>query len=221
MHYIIVVVVSKEITGIEDFVENSLAPYDEALTDLPHRLDCFCIEASARRIGEAETARAIGKSRDELQTEYRGIPEDERPEWDEFAQDFELAVKEYTIRARALRFPDPTCFQCNGTGAYITCVNEQGYWDWWEFGRLPPAQESNTLADNMSTVVEWCKSLEAGNDVSLPNAILTLDREWLHIAPPPWRPVFPMSTYRWRKVIRDYLNLLQFDDLVVWCNMHT
>lgn len=132
-HFVMGVIVPKNVENVDQYIDNLLAPYDEQLEVAPYMTRCYCVGDIARKDAHNIASKST-KSIEQCRDEYWKMPELDRPEWDEFIKPY-ITAKDEAFNKHPLKdSPDGDCEECHGTGEYSTTYNEDSHWDWFQVG---------------------------------------------------------------------------------------
>lgn len=137
-HFAVLVLLNEQfpidVNKAEALIEGPLAPYSEHIEVVPYEKDCYCVglkaRNSAREIAEVEVGKTIAEFRDE----YWAMPEDKRPEFDEYIKPLTEAKDRLEKEHELYNKPDPECEDCEGSGKRLSTYNPNSQWDWYQVG---------------------------------------------------------------------------------------
>ena len=216
MHYDLVVIVKKGTKNVPERVDKVLEPYDISVDVPPYSKICDCLSLHALVEGHERAEEEIGMTYSALLNEYESQPESDRPSWDEYSRDYQLALTVHATRIIESGHADQSCHLCRGTGIFIGTVNPDGMWDWYD-------QEGLFQDLDVDTVGKWMELLKSSNKYLLPRYLISTDEHLYsktNLVDASWESPFPKSIYRWRKIVLDVLEKHNPDDMVVGLNMH-
>jgi hypothetical protein len=186
-HFTVYVIVPKNKKPGDKYLEEVLAPYDEAKEVPEYNRKCHCI---GHRVGDAAMKSAEKKFGPfpDIRAAYHALPEAKRTEkkWKEMSGKFIAFVTKEEKRLKPKAKPDKNCDSCKGKGTYKSIYNPKSQWDWWVIGgrwsgliRGLDRGESSALADNL----EKAGKIKAKN---FPFAIVTPEGEWVESGSMGW-----------------------------------
>ena len=135
-HFVVGVIVPLGTTkeNLEWVVEELLAPYDENMEIDEYETDCGCAEWKAHQKATSKAVEGLGSSMEELREGYDALPEDVRPEWKDWIKPLTALQENWEQKFLKTEKPKADCFDCGGTGKYMTTYNPDSKWDWWRVG---------------------------------------------------------------------------------------
>jgi hypothetical protein len=135
------VIMLNETQNVQDYLNNTMAPYDERIEVDEYTRPCWCVGRLAKKEVEEKVTAKFGDiqvERDAFWTRHNAKDPDEdghEKAWKEEVMDKRNTLTDELFEKHpGKNTPDPKCKDCWGTGLERSTYNPKSKWDWWVIG---------------------------------------------------------------------------------------